>query len=116
MKTTMGAVAALMLLAAPAVFAQDEPLTEAHLALLDVNEDGAVDVTEFRVYTSNAFIALDPDNDDMLKPEDTAKIMPDKLFKEMDKDADGVVSRAEYDAQVMLDFHGADTDKNGKLD
>ncbi len=116
MKTLLGAATALAILAAPAAMAQDAALTEAHIQLLDMDGDGAIDVTEYRVYTSNAFIALDTDNDDALKPADTEKAMPESLFKEMDKDADGIVTRVEYDARMMLDFNGADKDKNGKLD
>lgn len=107
--------AAVLILSASSAFALENTMTEGHLDMLDLDKDGAVDVTEYRVYTSNAFIALDADNDDKLAPADVASFLPDVLFEAMDKDADGIVTRTEYDTQVLLDFHAADADKNGVL-
>jgi len=103
------------LLAVPA-FAQDGAMTEGHLQMLDLDEDGAVSVTEYRIYTSNAFIVLDTDNDDLLAAGDFHDLITEAQFAAMDKDADQKVSRAEYDAEVLADFAAADQNGNGVLD
>ncbi len=115
MTKLINTAAAVLLLSTTGVFAQGEPLTEAHLAMVDFDGDGNVSLTEYRVYTSNAFIALDTDADNALTPAEGEKAIPENLFSEMDKDADGIVSRAEYDTQTLLDFHHADTDGDGQL-
>lgn len=64
--------------------------------------------------TSNVFILLDADATDSLTPAE-AKDIPAALFEAMDTDDDGVVSRAEYDVQILADFRAADLDGNGLL-
>ena len=79
-----------------------------------MNGDGKVELTEYRVMTSNVFILLDADASDTLTQQEAAAI-PAELFVGMDSDKDGVVSRAEYDVQVLADFRAADMDGNGLL-
>jgi hypothetical protein len=108
--------AALIALAAAPGLAQEPALTEGHLAIVDLDADGAVSLDEYRVYTSNAFIALDRDADGALAPAEAAGVISEALFAAADGDGDGVLSRAEYDAQVLADFRASDGDGSGALD
>lgn len=113
---TRTAIAALLaVLGASAAAAGAPPaLTGDHLTIVDLDGNGEVDLTEYRVMTSNVFILLDADADDALTPEEASEI-PAALFAAMDTDGDGNVDRIEYDVQVRADFVAADLDGNGLL-
>jgi Ca2+-binding EF-hand superfamily protein len=100
--------------AAGSALAGAPAVTSDHLTVADRDGDGRVDLVEYRVMTSNVFILLDADASDTLTPEEASAI-PAELFKAMDGDGDGFASRAEYDAQVLIDFRAADLDDNGLL-
>jgi hypothetical protein len=89
-------------------------ITDQHLAIFDLDADGAVSRSEYRVTTSNVFILMDADSDNMLSPAE-AEGIPEALFDGMDTDGDGMASRAEYDTQILADFDAADLDGNGLL-
>jgi hypothetical protein len=111
------AIAALLALGAGAAQAAgpaETDLTTDHLTVADLDGDGAVSKTEYRVMASNVFIVIDADNDNKLTPAEAPAVNP-ALFTAMDQDADGLVSRAEYDVQVLADFDAADLDGNGLL-
>lgn len=103
-------------LGAGGVLAETAPadITVDHLAVVDIDGDGEVDLTEYRVTTSNAFILLDSDAAGTLTAEEAGAI-PADLFAAMDGNGDGVVDRIEYDTQVLADFEAADLDGNGRL-
>ena len=92
------------------------PLTEAHLAALDLDGDGAVGMAEYRIFMSDAFILLDTDNDGALLPADVAGVLTVEQFASVDADRDGTVTWAEFDAQIRRDFDAADGNANGVLD
>ncbi|MFO1142760.1 MAG: hypothetical protein U1E59_10260 [Amaricoccus sp.] len=108
------ALAAFLSFAAGGAFAGTPAITGDHLNVADLNGDGKVELTEYRVMTSNVFILLDADASDTLTQKEASAI-PAELFVAMDTDKDGVVSRAEYDVQVLADFRAADVDGNGLL-
>lgn len=106
------ALAAALALALPAA-AQD--LTQDHLEVFDLDEDGALSLVEFRVFASNAFIELDADHDNHLTRDEFGAYADDAAFAAMDADGDGRVSRMEFDAQLLSEFHAADLDGDGLL-
>ncbi len=111
----VAAVAALFLIGTPAL-AQDAPLTEAHLAAIDIDGDGSVSKTEYRIFMSDVFLLLDTDYDGRLSQADLADVISADQFAATDADGDGAVTWAEFDAQTLVDFDAADQDGNGSLD
>lgn len=109
-------LATLLVLGAGSAFAGTAPdtLTADHLTVVDLNNDGQIDITEYRVMASNVFILLDTDNDDVLTPAEASAI-PVALFEAMDTNKDGKVDRMEYGVQILADFQAADLDGNGLL-
>ena len=65
-------------IAAPAFAASEvDPagaITDQHLAIFDLDADGAVSRSEYRVTTSNVFILMDADSDNMLSPAEAEGI------------------------------------------
>jgi hypothetical protein len=108
------AATALSVLAAGTAQAAAPAIGEGHLAVFDIDSDGAVSLAEYRITTSNVFILLDTDNDNMLTATEAGEI-PEALFVAMDTDGDGMTSRAEYDVQMIADFEAADLDADGLL-
>jgi hypothetical protein len=107
-------LASLLALVAGGAFAAAPAFTDQHLAVADIDGDGQVDLTEYRVMASNVFILLDTDASYTLTSEEASAI-PAELFLAMDTDGDGAVSRAEYDIQILADFRAADLDGNAQL-
>ena len=89
-------------------------ITDQHLAIFDIDGDGAVSRTEYRVTTSNAFVLMEMDGANALSPAE-AKDISAAMIKGMDAEADGMASRVEYDMQVLDNFDAADLDGNGIL-
>ena len=113
-RTLYAAAAALLL--GDALHAQDAPITEAHLAIVDIDKDGSASKAEYRIYMSNAFILLDTDYDGGLSKADLSGLLSDEQFSATDADGDEVVTWAEFDVQTLRDFDGADLDGSGALD
>ncbi|EJL35008.1 EF-hand domain-containing protein [Novosphingobium sp. AP12] len=95
------------------------------MATADANKDGLVSRDEYRASRSAKFGRLDRNGDGAVSKEDyarLAKVRPeaaqklDTLITEPDKNKDGKVTRAEYDAMPMPMFERADTDGDGSVD
>jgi hypothetical protein len=116
MTHALRAAAALLLFGAAPALAQDGALTEAHLAAVDIDADGSVSKTEYRIFMSDVFLLVDADYDGRVSAEDLADLITAEQFAATDADGDGAVTWAELDAQTLRDFDAADQDGNGSLD
>jgi hypothetical protein len=114
MKTIFVSLAAAMSLAG-AVHAQQ--ITTGHLAALDANGDGALDVAEFASFAGQAFAALDVNRDGYvtLVEAGTISITPEQ-FAAANANGDDGLSAQEFSDAIQADFVAADLDGNGSLD
>lgn len=112
-RALVAALAALMAL--PVAPAMAEDLTFEQIEAIDIDEDGIITIAEYRVFASNAFIELDTDHDNHLDQDEVAGFADEALFAAIDTDGDGRVSRMEFDAHLLADFHAADLDDDGQL-
>lgn len=102
---------------ATGAFAQSgEPLREGHLDLLDQNDSGAINRTEYQQFMSEAFTRLDTGASGYIVETDIAGILSSAQFMKLDMNGDGRVSRDEFMAQLMSDFELADKDRTSRLE
>lgn len=104
----------------------------AHLADLDANHDGAVTRAEFDAGQAARFARLDANHDGRISAEERAAAFggapqggprpqggpgPDRARGPFNPDAnnDGVISRAEFDAQSAAMFAHLDADHDGRV-
>jgi Ca2+-binding EF-hand superfamily protein len=93
-----------------------QQMHEGHLGLLDQNETGAVDRSDYQQFMFQAFARLDGDGNDYLVESDVAGVLTAEQFAALDTDGDGRVTQDEFMAHVMADFDRADQAGTGRLE
>ncbi len=116
---------AMLAPATPLALAQGGPFSG-----LDLNADGIIEIEEVREQRRGVFAGLDLDRNGFLTPEEasaapnaarrrpgqTKADMSRQMFEGADKDADGLISEAEYvDAMTPL-LSRIDTNGDGRVD
>lgn len=111
--------------AAPFALAQSGPFS-----VLDLNADGVIEIEEAREQRRGVFAGIDQDMDGFLTPKEasaapnaarrrpgqTKADMSRQMFERADKDADGLISEAEYiDAMTPL-LSRIDANGDGRVD
>jgi hypothetical protein len=126
-------LALLLLAAAPALAAPDDPPANprparpanAGVMRYDTNGDGFVDRAEWNAGQEARFRQLDANRDGKLTKEelfsqtrstsDRQLERQDAFFRLLDRDRDGFVSREEFMAQADRNFTRCDLDKDGRI-
>jgi Ca2+-binding EF-hand superfamily protein len=132
-------LAAILLVAAPALAAPDQETTSPRPARsattgvmrYDANKDGFVDRAEWTEGQDARFKQLDLDKDGKLTkdelfartPSAAGNVLPsdrqlerqEAFFRRLDRDHDGFVSKAEFMAQADRNFARCDSDKDGRI-
>jgi hypothetical protein len=120
-------LAVLLLAALPAIAAPDPesaPRRNSGVMRYDTNKDGFVDKAEWDAGQEARFQQLDTNKDGKLSKEemfarsradDRQLERQDRLFRRMDRDRDGFVSRAEFMAHAERNFARCDADKDGRI-
>jgi hypothetical protein len=96
-----------------AASAQD--ITTSHLAALDANADGTVDLTEFDTYIAGAFEVIDTNDDGYITVVESSGYMTPEQFAAANTNGDDGLSQAELAAATRADFAKADLDGDGAL-
>jgi Ca2+-binding EF-hand superfamily protein len=86
------------------------------MALLDVDNDGTVDLDEAKKVASALFDKLDRDRDGTLDKAELRGRLSAAEFATADPDKDGTLSKVEYLKVVENRFKAADPDTDGTLD
>jgi Ca2+-binding EF-hand superfamily protein len=84
--------------------------------MLDIDNDGTVDLAEAKKAASAVFDRLDRDHDGTLDKRELAGRLSAKELAAADPDRDGTLTKDEYLAVVEQRFNAANTDKDGTLD
>jgi Ca2+-binding EF-hand superfamily protein len=95
--------------------ASAQNLTTGHSERLDMDDDGAVEGSEFDAFMSAAFAHLDTNKDGSLDASEMRELLTPAQVTDLDANSDGMVSRSEFVAQGQEDFRGADKDGDGQL-
>lgn len=110
---TAACVAALALLVAPDVGAQEGGVAAA-FADADQNGDGALNVDEYVGHFVSLFGGVDADRDGRVSKSDVPQVDPAR-FDEADANGDGYVSLGEAVAERMGLFFDIDGNRDGAL-
>jgi Ca2+-binding EF-hand superfamily protein len=86
------------------------------IQLLDMDNDGTVDLAEAKKAASALFDRLDRDHDGTLDKRELAGRLSAKELAAADPDHDGTLTKDEYLAVVEQRFNAANPDKDGTLD
>ncbi|WGS18922.1 MULTISPECIES: calcium-binding protein [unclassified Bradyrhizobium] len=86
------------------------------LKMLDLDNDGTVDLAEAKKAAADLFARLDHDHDGTLDVRELRGRLTAKGLAAADPDHDGTLTLDEYLAVVEQRFNAADPDKDGTLD
>jgi hypothetical protein len=86
------------------------------LAVLDLNNDGTLDLGEAQSAASGIFWSLDGDKSGTLDPRELAGRLDQPTFAAADHDIDGSLDPSEYAALVEARFKAANKDADETLD
>ncbi|MBP7003475.1 EF-hand domain-containing protein [Amaricoccus sp.] len=120
MRRTLTLAAATLALSAGLAAAQDAAapaagVTDAQLAAVDTDKDGAVSQNEFVGALTKIFKALDADANGAVTWAEAEGKLAREHFDAFDANKDGKVTPPEVDAQAKSDFAAGDQDKDGAL-
>jgi hypothetical protein len=106
---------AALLLSTGLAMAQDTTLTTGHLDAVDADDSGAVTSDEYRGFFQRVFVDLDKDADKLVSWTEAEGAMIREHFDAIDADKDANISPAELDARAQADFTASDRDGDGSL-
>lgn len=125
--TARGAALALAIVAGPGLAtAEGGPAVAGLFERLDLDGDGAVDRAELDRFRQARFLEADADRSGAITREEMraaaerrAVRMARRIFARMDRDGDGLVARAEYDAvsagRMSRVFERFDGNRDGRV-
>ncbi|MES2033066.1 MAG: EF-hand domain-containing protein [Pseudomonadota bacterium] len=92
---------------------------------IDFDNDGRISLSEFRSARAGLITAADADKDDRVSPAELGVVTPqdpalragnaDRVFRLLDTDRDGYLSRGEINVAVDRRFRSLDADGDGYL-
>lgn len=106
---------ATLLFVASGAYATEQKLSEQHLKVLDANNDGVVHESELKQFMQNAFKEIDKDADGVITWAEAMPALTREQFDMTDADKDGKLSAKEMETQAQADFRKADKDGDGRL-
>jgi len=92
------------------------PAADAPFGTADRNGDGKIDRKEFEDIVAKNFEQLDRDRNGALDLGEVSAMKggePDRLFKAMDKNGDGNISRKEFETEAVHRFKICDKNRDG---
>ena len=91
----------------------EEQLRES-FAIFDINKDGLIDRTEFRLQTGDLFFKKNINRDNYLTPNEIPNVSR-KEFAAVDTDGDGKLTVNEFGEAKFMNFDNFDLNKNNKI-